>query len=57
MLRTANQDAAVLPYGMGGMSFSGIGRPLGVSDVAVLGWVRAETAAARAEGFDRPSYG
>ena len=35
---------AVLLYGMGGMSFSGIGRLLGVSDVAVLKCVRAEAA-------------
>ena len=35
---------AVLLYGMGGMSFSGIGRLLGVSDVAVLKWVRSEAA-------------
>ena len=36
---------AVLLYGMGGMGFSAIGRLLGVSDVAVLTWVRAEAAA------------
>ena len=36
---------AVLLYGMGGMGFSAIGRLLGVSDVAVLKWVRAEAAA------------
>ena len=36
---------AVLLYGMGGMSFSMIGRVLGVSDVAVLKWVRAEASA------------
>ena len=36
---------AVLLHGMGGMSFSMIGRVLGVSDVAVLKWVRAEAAA------------
>ena len=30
---------------MGGMSFSAIGRLLGVSDVAVLRWVRAEASA------------
>ena len=36
---------AVLLYGMGGMSFSMIGRVLGVSDVAVLTWVRAEASA------------
>lgn len=35
---------AILLYGMGGMSFSMIGRVLGVSDVAVLKWVRAEAA-------------
>ncbi len=35
---------AVLLYGMGGMGFSAIGRLLGVSDVAVLKWVRAEAA-------------
>ena len=29
---------------MGGMSFSMIGRVLGVSDMAVLKWVRAEAA-------------
>ena len=33
---------AVLLYGVGGMSFSAISRVLGVSDVAVLKWVRAE---------------
>ena len=36
---------AVLLYGMGGMSFSMIGRVVGVSDVAVLKWVRAEALA------------
>lgn len=36
---------AVLLYGMGAMSFSGIGCLLGVSDVAVLKWVRAEASA------------
>ena len=36
---------AILLYGMGGMSFSMIGRVLGVSDVAVLKWVRAEAMA------------
>ncbi len=36
---------AVLLHGMGGMSFSMIGHVLGVSDVAVLKWVRAEAAA------------
>ena len=35
---------AVLLCGMDGISFSGIGRLLGVSDVAVLKWVRAEAA-------------
>ena len=35
---------AVLLHGMRGMSFSMIGRVLGVSDVAVLKWVRAEAA-------------
>ena len=35
---------AVLLYGMGSMSFSGIGRLLGVSDVAVLKWVCSEAA-------------
>ena len=38
----AMKALAVLLYGMGGMSFNGIGRLLGVSDVAVLKWVRAE---------------
>ncbi len=41
----AMKALAVLLYGMGGMSFSMIGRVLGVSDVAVLKWVRAEAAA------------
>ncbi len=36
---------AVLLYGMGNMSFSIIGRLLGVSDVAVLKRVRAEASA------------
>ena len=36
---------AVLLHGMGNMSFSMIGRLLGVSDVAVLKWVRAEASA------------
>ncbi len=36
---------ALLLYGMGHMSFNGIGRLLGVSDVAVLKWVRAEAMA------------
>lgn len=40
----AMKAVAVLLYGMGGMSFSMIGRVLGVSDVAVLKWVRAEAA-------------
>ena len=40
----AMKALAVLLYGMGGMSFSGIGRLLGVSDVAVLKWVHAEAA-------------
>ena len=40
----AMKALAVLLYGMGGMSFSMIGRVLGVSDVAVLKWVRAEAA-------------
>ncbi len=35
---------AVLLYGMGNMSFNGIGRLFGVSDMAVLKWVRAEAA-------------
>ena len=41
----AMKALAVLLYGMGGMSFSAISRVLGVSDVAVLKWVRAEAAA------------
>ena len=41
----AMKALAVLLYGMGGMSFSAIGRLLGVSDVAVLKWVRAEASA------------
>ena len=36
---------AVLLYGMCGISFSMIGRVLGVSGVAVLKWMRAEAAA------------
>ena len=40
----AMKALAILLYGMGGMSFSMIGRVLGVSDVAVLKWVRAEAA-------------
>ena len=34
--------AAVLMYAKGNMSFGAIGRLLGVSDVSVLRWVRAE---------------
>jgi hypothetical protein len=41
----AMRALAILLYGMGGMSFSMIGRVLGVSDVAMLKWVRAEAAA------------
>ncbi len=41
----AMKALAVLLYGVGGMSFSMIGRVLGVSDVAVLKWVRAKVAA------------
>ncbi len=41
----AMKALALLLYGMGGMSFNGIGRLLGVSDVAVLKWVRAEAMA------------
>ena len=41
---------AVLLYGMGGMSFSMIGRVVGVSDVAVLKWVRAEGWTGRGDG-------
>ena len=41
----AMKALAVLLYGMGAMSFSAIGRLLGVSDVAVLKWVRAEASA------------
>jgi transposase-like protein len=40
---------AVLLYAMGNMSFCGIGRLLGVSDVAVLNWIRKE-----AEGLAAP---
>ena len=40
----ATKALAVLLYGMGNMSFNGIGRLLGVSNVAVLKWVRAEAA-------------
>ena len=41
----AMKALAVLLYAMGNMSFNGIGRLLGVSDVAVLKWVRAEAMA------------
>ncbi len=41
----AMKAVAVLLYGMGGMSFSAIGCLLGVSDVAVLKWARAEASA------------
>ncbi|WP_428483389.1 IS1/IS1595 family N-terminal zinc-binding domain-containing protein [Rhodopila sp.] len=41
----AMKALAMLLYGMGNMSFSMIGRLLGVSDVAVLKWVRAEASA------------
>ena len=41
----AMKALALLLYGMGNMSFNGIGRLLGVSDVAVLKWVRAEAMA------------
>ena len=37
----AMKDLALAMYTVGGMSFCGIGRILGVSDVAVLNWVRA----------------
>ena len=40
----AMKALAMLLYGMGGMSFSAISRLLGVSDMAVLKWVRAEAA-------------
>jgi len=36
---------AVLLYAMGNMSFGMIGRILGVSDVSILRWVRAEAEA------------
>ena len=42
---SAMKALAILLYGMGGMSFSMIGRVLGVSNVAVLKWVRAEAVA------------
>ena len=38
----AMKALAVLLYAMGNMSFLGIARILGVSDVAVMKWVRAE---------------
>ena len=41
----AMKALAVLLYGMGNISFSMIGRLLGVSDVAVLKWGRAEASA------------
>ena len=41
----AMKAMAVLLYGMGNMSFSMIGRLLGVSNVAVLKWIRAEASA------------
>ena len=41
----AMKALAVLLYGMGNMRFSLIGRLLGVSDVAVLKWMRAEAPA------------
>ena len=41
----AMRAMAVLLYGMGNMSFSMISRLLGVSDVAVLKWIRAEASA------------
>ena len=40
---------AILLYAMGNMSLRGIGRILGVSDVAVLKWVRKE-----AQGLPEP---
>ncbi len=39
---TAMKASAVLLYAMGNMSFCSIARILGVGDVAVLNWVRAE---------------
>ena len=42
---SAMKALAVLLYGMGNMSFSMIGHLLGVSDVAVLKWVRAKASA------------
>ena len=41
----AMKALAVLLYGMGNMSFNAIGRLLGVSNVAVLKWIRAEASA------------
>jgi len=41
----AMKAMAVLLYAMGNMSFGMIGRILGVSDVSVLRWVRAEAEA------------
>lgn len=41
----ASKALAILLCGMGRTSFSKIGRVLGVSDLAVLKWVRAEAAA------------
>src|SRR3954452_6586093 len=41
----AMKAMAVLLYAMGNMSFGMIGRILGVSDVSVLRWVRAEAQA------------
>ena len=38
----AMKALAILLYAMGNMSFLGIARILGVSDVAVMKWVRAE---------------
>ena len=38
----AMKDMALAMYTIGGMSFCGIGKILGVSDVAVLNWVRAK---------------
>ena len=45
---------AVLLYAMGNMSFGMIGRILGVSDVSILRWVRAE-AEALPEPRSRPT--
>ena len=41
----AMKAMAVLLYGMGTMSFNAIGRLLGVSNVAVLKWIRTEASA------------